>query len=270
MFGGRMQVQKLVVREVDGADIIAKRRAEAPTALPPATAVSVDQAGPGLPELRQFLRAAQSAVTELAEAEAKAARAASWARDDVARARAALDEHADLDGRVTRHLASLARAGTGGAGRTVLPQDMQDARRMQHEAATIVADATSVLELLETEAETAARDLAKARVGAAACADVVAQHVALSLAAKLRETECAAGMLRILIGGFASSRALGASPVPWPVTQLFADPQHAALVDLATGHGAGNGAAVAAEGAWGRYRAALLADPAAVFEAGPA
>lgn len=263
-----MFAKRLIVNDL--GTVQPKPSAPVAAATPPATAVQTAPAGPGLAELRQFLRAAQSAATELAEAEAKAAKARDWAAADVDRARSALDEHADLDGRVTRHLASLARAQTGGAGRTVLPQDMQDSRRAQHEAATNLNDAQSVLELLTSEAATAARDLEKARIGAAACADVVAQHVALSLIGRLKDREREAGELRVLISGFGSTRSLGAPAVPWPITQLLHDPHHAALIDAATGSGAGNGAAVAAGDAWARYRVALLADPAAVFAAGPA
>lgn len=235
-----------------------------------AALVQAAPAAAGLAELRTFLRAAQSAVTELAETDAKAAKARDWAAADLDRARAALAKFGGVDGAITAHLAGLARVGAANGERAVLPAELQAQRRGRFEADVELRDAESVLALLSGEAETAARDLDKARIGAATVADTVAQHVALTLVGRLRAREREAGELRILISGFGSARSLSAPSLPWPITELLHDAHHGALIDAATGSGAGNGAAVAAGEAWADYRARLLTDPMAVFEAGPA
>jgi len=218
-------------------------------------------------DLRTTLAAALAECAELGAADATALAVLATAEGDVATAKAALSKFDGLDATIARHLAEATKAGTGGAGRTEVPPHLQQSRRAQHLCRQDWSDAEAVLVILAGEAMDAATALDRANVAAGNLCDAIAALEAVRLVDRLRALEREAGGVRVLASAVGDGRRLGAAATPWCVTSMQHDAHHGMILDLA-GDGAALGAAAAA--AWQDYRARLLTDPGAVFEAGPA
>jgi len=255
-----MFARRLIVNDV-GARVVPPA-----AALPVAPVATAVPAAPSV-DLRGTLSAALAECAELAAADETARAALATAERDVATAKAALSKFDDLDVTIARHLASLTRAGTGGAGRTEVPTHLQQSRRAQHLCRQDWSDAEAVLVILAGEAMDAATALDRANVAAGNLIDALAALEAVRIVDRLRETERQAGQLRVLASAVGTGRRLGMAAAPWAVTSMQHDPWHGIVVELA-----GDGAALsaAATAAWQDYRTKLLTDPMAVFEAGPA
>jgi len=218
-------------------------------------------------DLRSTLTTSLAECAELGAEDATAKAALATAQRDVDAAQAVLAKFGILDDSIARHLAGLAKAGTGGAGRSQLPEAMVASRRAQQLAQRDAADAAAVLTILEGEAGTAATALDRAMVAAGNLVDALASLEAVRVIDRMRALEREAGGLRILASAVADGRRLGAAATPWAVTSAQHDPWHGMLVEQA---GDVNARGAAAAAAWQDFKTRLMSDPLAEFAAGPA
>lgn len=205
---------------------------------------------------RARLRAAQEAAADATWRAEQANAAANRGLAAVTAARAALEEHAGVGGKIAAFHAGLLRAGATEK-RAALPADLAAARGATFAAEVDLEDAEATHDLLSVEAREAAGAAVEAGAKLRAAVDELVRAAMEGIMLTVRRAELEAGRARVELIAFANTRLFSDPPVSWPLSQLLMDRWHEAITEAC-------GASHQAAGArWNQFRQNLLTDAGA-------